>query len=658
MENNKILANRYQLIKKIGGGGMAVVFLAHDNYLDRQVAIKLLRDEYVDDPEFIRQFQKEAKAIAKLSHQNIVNIYDFGQDGNITYLVMEYVEGQTLKDIIAQKGQLPVEQILDYGIQICHGMAQAHNQQIVHKDLKPHNIMIDKNGVVKVTDFGIAQAVNNLTITHNKGILGSAHYFSPEQAKGEHVDLESDIYSLGVVLYEMVTGKVPFTGENPVTVALKHIQEAPPSMEHLRNDLPQGLETIVLKAMHKNPLYRFQSMQEMADALIDLQISLSERGYFAKVNKALLDENLGMTRKNDIYHINQDESDVTRILNEDYLQEGNRKELLLNNESKKKEVKTSNNQMEHPKGHQKTKKISLVNLAISFVIVLGLFLGVVFGVQQLLSKDDVKVPSVRGETTLDAQKTLVSVGLSLNIEDKIYSDEYEIDQIISQDPKEGSKVKLGREINVVVSLGTDKTFVPELKGLTEREARVELENSELKLGESSRAVSEEYPAGQVVYQSLPEGEEVVKGTAVDIVISQGEPIQVPSLLGKTEAEAKTILTERKLMIGKTSQSESEQYYSGQIISQSPTENSKVTAGDTIDVVYSSGPGPLKEGQISLIIPQSGQITIQIVDMTGTNTVYEEYRQAGEYLSEAIHYAGPAEVTVSCDGTVIWSNQFE
>lgn len=247
MEAKRMLANRYELIRKIGGGGMAVVYLAYDTSLDRQVAIKLLREEYVDDPDFIRQFQKEAKAVARLSHQNIVNIYDFGESDGVTYLVMEYVEGSTLKEIIAQYGPLPISQVIDYSVQLCYGLAQAHSQQIVHKDIKPHNIMIDRNHVVKITDFGIAQAMNNLTITHNKGILGSAHYFSPEQARGERVDFESDIYSLGVVMYEMVTGKVPFTGDNPVSVALKHMQEQPASLLAQRADMPLAWSGLFLK---------------------------------------------------------------------------------------------------------------------------------------------------------------------------------------------------------------------------------------------------------------------------------------------------------------------------------------------------------------------------------------------------------------------------
>ena len=276
----RILANRYELIRKIGTGGMAVVYQAYDTSLDRTVAIKLLRDEYAGEPEFARRFQKEAQAVARFSHQNIVNIYDYGESDGVAYLVMEYVEGRTLKDVITSYGPLPVNLVIDYSIQLCYGMAQAHDHDIVHKDIKPHNVMVDDNHNVKITDFGIAQAMNNLTITHNKGILGSAHYFSPEQARGDQVDFETDIYSLGIVMYEMLTGHVPFTGENPVTVALKHMQERPQSIVKQRSDVPMELERIIFKALEKKPSYRFKSMQEMASALIELQHYLEEKGYY------------------------------------------------------------------------------------------------------------------------------------------------------------------------------------------------------------------------------------------------------------------------------------------------------------------------------------------------------------------------------------------
>ena len=296
MEEKRILANRYELIQKIGTGGMAVVYQAHDTALDRQVAVKLLRDEYIDNPDFIRQFQREAKAVAKLNHQNIVNIYDFGKSDDLMYLVMEYVDGCTLKELIAKNGPLPMQQILDYSIQLCYGMAQAHSHNIVHKDIKPHNIMIDHNHIAKITDFGIAQAINHLTMTHSNGVLGSAHYFSPEQARGEQVEFESDIYSLGIVLYEMLTGKVPFTGDNPVSVALKHMQDKPPSLRVARRDVPLELELVVLRALEKNPANRFQSMEEMAEALLDVQAKLDDHG--AGIASYV---DVGVSKHNEVY---------------------------------------------------------------------------------------------------------------------------------------------------------------------------------------------------------------------------------------------------------------------------------------------------------------------------------------------------------------------
>ena len=515
MNKKKILTDRYQLIHQIGGGGMAVVYLANDTLLDRQVAIKFLREEYVDEPEFIRQFQKEAKAVAKLSHQNIVNIYDFGEHEGQTYLIMEYVEGQTLKDIIREHGALPVEQVLDYGIQICQGLIQAHSQHIVHKDIKPHNIMIDKHGIVKVTDFGIAQAANNLTITHNKGIMGSAHYFSPEQAKGEIVDYATDIYSLGVVLYEMVTGKVPFTGENPVSVALKHIQSKPESITSYVKDVPKELERIIFKAMEKNPVYRFSNMKQMMEALIDLQARLTGRNeLIIKVPQAK-DNDETLTNH---HRAIPDYYDETRIHHE----------VIVEKEPKS-------------KSSSGEKKVNVANLIVLALICCGLFIGGFFLMGNLTANDEIEVPDIVGETALEGQKILVREGLSVEIIDEVYDDNYAEDYIISQEPKAGSKVKAGRKISVIVSKGSAQIKVPDLKGLSVKEAQVALENEELELGEKITVESKEYPAGKVVYQSVTADSKVAPGTVIDIMVSEGSIIYLQDLTGKSLEEAKKII---------------------------------------------------------------------------------------------------------------------
>lgn len=644
MDDKRMLANRYELIRKIGSGGMAVVYQAYDTSLDRQVAIKLLREEYADDPDFIRRFQKEAKAVARLSHQNIVNIYDFGESDGVTYLVMEYVEGSTLKEIIAQHGPLPISQVIDYSIQICYGMAQAHNQQIVHKDIKPHNIMIDRNHVVKVTDFGIAQAMNNLTMTHNKGILGSAHYFSPEQARGDHVDFESDIYSLGIVMYEMVSGKVPFTGDNPVTVALKHMQEPPPGLLAQREDVPLGLERIIFKALEKNPAYRFKSMEEMADALIDLQLYLEERGYFnGSAGRAAVPEQEYSApnyrepeRDTTVVPHNQEENsdDYTRVMKHNYLREEERK--------------------------KKTNKRNMALLAVAAIV---LFFGSFLAVQGLMSKDEVAVPDLQNKTLLEAEELLSEAKLTIKVDEKVYDDEIEKDHIVSQQPTAQTMVKEGREILVTVSLGSNEVQVPELKGKTEQEARIELENAELELGTVTMVTDSKQPADVVVYQSVEAETTVEAGTKVDVMINEKEAepevqtTSVPSLTGKTLDEARKALAAANLKEGSVNKVSSNTHYNNYVVEQGAAAGSSVAEGTAVNLTVSSGPGPETSAQFELIIPEDGTVVVTLKDTAGTSELYQKECVAGERVQQSFLYHGKGTVTITCNGKEIWSQEY-
>ena len=641
MEAKRMLANRYELIRKIGGGGMAVVYLAYDTSLDRQVAIKLLREEYVDDPDFIRQFQKEAKAVARLSHQNIVNIYDFGESDGVTYLVMEYVEGSTLKEIIAQYGPLPIGQVIDYSVQLCYGLAQAHSQQIVHKDIKPHNIMIDRNHVVKITDFGIAQAMNNLTITHNKGILGSAHYFSPEQARGERVDFESDIYSLGVVMYEMVTGKVPFTGDNPVSVALKHMQEQPASLLAQRADVPLELERIIFKALEKNPAYRFGSMQEMADALLDLQLYLEERGYYQQNSP---ERDYGKVayretepeRKDAVEEELEDGEDRTRVMKHGYLEEG-----------------TSGT------GKRKTKKKNVLILVAAAVL---LFLASFWAVQGFLSRDEVTVPDLQDKTVLEAEELLSKSKLKIKVEDEVYDAQVEKDHIISQLPKAETKVKEGREVTVVVSLGSNEVTVPDLSGKTEQEARIALENEGLEVGEVTKATDSNQPVDVVIYQSIGQGETVTAGTKVNLIINEkAEPevvmTSVPYLVGKSLEEARKALAAANLKEGTVSEASSDQYYSNVVITQQLAAGSSVAEGTAVNFTVSTGPGPEQSAQFELIIPEDGTVVATLTDTAGTSVIYQKECVAGERVQQSFLYHGAGKIVITCNGEEIWSKEY-
>lgn len=660
MEEKRILANRYELIQKIGSGGMAVVYQAYDTSLDRQVAVKLLREEYIDNPDFIRQFQREAKAVAKLSHQNIVNIYDFGTSDDLMYLVMEYVDGCTLKELIAKNGPLPIQQVLDYSIQICYGMAQAHSHNIVHKDIKPHNIMIDRNHIAKITDFGIAQAINHLTVTHNSGVLGSAHYFSPEQARGEQVSFESDIYSLGIVLYEMLTGKVPFTGENPVSVALKHMQERPPSLRVARRDIPLELELVVLQALEKNPANRFQSMEEMAEALLQVQKFVDDSG--AGIASYV---EVGVSKHNDVYQQymahrkTQGEVELRRAERKraeaEYPIESDDHTRLM---SGLEETRNQRYKIEEQEKEKPARKLEKRNVVLLIFGALFLFFGSFWAVQALMGTGEVQVPMLENKTLLEAEELLSAKSLQIIVSDEVYSAEIAKGRIVSQKPVVDSTVKKGREIEVVVSLGTETVLVPDLKGKNQQESQVALENAGLILGEISYVTDKNTSYGLVVYQSPEADTETETGAIVNIMLNQPPDVPVPYLVGKTQGTAQQELAAAGFQIGGITSESSQNYVKGVVLRQTPEAGTTLKEGEYVHLVVSSGPGPEYSAQFELIVPETGTIVAQLEDATGSREVYREKCSAGERVQKAFLYYGTAKVTITCNGQVILEKTYE
>ena len=608
----EILGNRYEIIKKIGGGGMAIVYLAKDVFLDRPVAVKVLREEYIGDQDYIRRFHKEAKAVASLAHPNIVNIFDFGINNERAFLVMEYVEGETLKNYINEKGSLSEAETAEIGRQICLGVAAAHKKNIVHKDIKPHNILIEKNGTVKVTDFGIAQSAGNNTITHSKGILGSAHYFSPEQARGEQVDYKTDIYSIGVVLYEMITGKVPFGGDNPVTVALKHIQAAPALPSRLKSDISPKLEHIILRAMAKDPSQRYDSAEEMAKELAELCGKDNELTF--QIAPKVPTGNI-----------------LEKFVAENTLDEQAQQIVRENTEEKSDAIPKRQTKM-------KIKKGPLALLLVAAVLLL--FGGFKFATSLFDSADDIAVPDIVGQSVLEAQKTLLDNDLTIEVEDNIYTDTMERGLIISQSPSAGTKVKAGRNVTVIVSLGPSLIEVPDLSGMTEREAKVTLESYGLTIGKTSTGYSDEYKKDEIIFQSPKAATKVEEGTTVDLIISLGsqpEAITAPNVVGVDLTQARQIILANGLLEGEITYVTSNEYYENVVVSQSIS--GQTLQGSTVDLTVSSGPGPeeYKTTNISFVIPQSGTIILELIDDNGTNDVYSARGEQGENFSQDVRY---------------------
>ncbi|MCI9177544.1 MAG: Stk1 family PASTA domain-containing Ser/Thr kinase [Clostridia bacterium] len=511
----KVIGNRYEILEKIGEGGMATVYKARDNTLKRYVAVKVLRDEFITDDEFIKRFNSEAQAAASLTHPNIVSIYDVGHEETVHYIVMELVQGKTLKEIINEDGVLPWKWSVNIAIQVTSALETAHKNNIVHRDIKPHNIIITEDGIAKVTDFGIAKAVSNSTITAFGTTIGSVHYFSPEHARGGYTDAKSDIYSLGVVMYEMLTGRVPFDADTPVSIALKHMQEKPVEPIKLNPSIPYAINKIIIKAMEKDISLRYQNATEL---LKDLSLALKNpEGSFVKSNA----ENMQYTQR--IPTIGEEVSMEDR------------------NEPKKEEKKGKLGT--YFAKHPTAKKVWIAVLILAILVIVPV--AGFFGTQALLSSGqpkDVALPNFVGKTEEEAKALIGKEKLTIEVSES-YDDEVEEGKIISQEPPfiEGYQVKENTVIKVVVSKGTKMVTMKKVVGMTYEEAekiiKDELELEIEKVGETSKTVEE----GVVIKQDIEEGLEIKAGSKVTVTVSKGtgiKQIAVPHVIGDLEADAK------------------------------------------------------------------------------------------------------------------------
>lgn len=621
------LGGRYELIRQIGGGGMAIVYLATDLFLDRQVAVKVLRDEFVESDEFIRRFQKEAKAIASLNHPNIVSVYDFNSSNSPIYLVMEYVEGKTLKEKIVQEGNFAESLALDVCEQIANGLLTAHSAKIIHKDIKSQNILIDKEDKIKITDFGIAQILSNATITHNKGILGSAHYFSPEQARGDIVTYKSDIYSLGIVLYEILTGELPFTGDNPVTVALKHIQEKPKPPRAINPDLSKDIEAIVLKCLSKHPEARFQNIEEFLLAI-----------------RALKNGNTNSTQICNNQNFSDKHNNIEDTLALPKLLVKKEQEMAV---EEKNEIKK-----------RSLKKMPLILLLILIAMIFSFATVAVLNGLNHSVKEQV-VPEFESLSMQRAKELAEKYDIILVEEDRVFDDSYPEGHIVSQSPKYGEQFnKDNPVVKVIVSKGSSQISVPNFVGMTQDEAESKIKSRGLEVGKLKFESSEEVEKNRVISQSPSPGIELNAKEKVNLVISLGntkKEVTVPNLLGLTLENAKITLENKGLFLGIVDYQEDRRKTEGIVLSQSITSKEKVKLGSSINISINKISKLVienKETQLSFVVPSSGWLTVEQKDASGIQTIYQTNANAGDVINESISYKGTGSINIFIDGELV------
>ncbi len=639
--NGMFIADRYEIVGQVGTGGMSDVYKAKDHKLGRYVAIKVLKSEFSEDMTFVTKFRTEAQSAAGLEHPNIVNIYDVGSENGLYYIVMEYVEGITLKTYIEKKGQLNYKETLSIAIQVGRGIQAAHAKNIIHRDIKPQNIIISTDGKVKVTDFGIARAVSEHTI--HSDVMGSVHYASPEQARNGYVSNKSDIYSLGIVMYEMVTGRVPFDGDTTVAVAIQHLQDEMIAPSAYAKDLPISLEKIILKCTQKSPDRRYDSMESL---LIDLR-------------KSLLSPN------EDFVTLVPFTQDKTRVLSEDEVREIQKKTSGVSADTQEQEPEDDEEEYDDDEDYDEDddeeeegrflnsrmeKIVSIMRIVVLVIIIIiviyivGNFFGIFkfgFGSTKKNDGSDTQISEDNGETIVMIDLTGMTVeeagaelgdGVTINVQGTEVSEEFEEGQIMHQDVAEGDTVAVGTVVNVTVSSGAaeaEDVVVKDVTGQQYDAAKSALEGQNLKVSREFE-YSSDAAAGTVIRQDPASGTTVQENTTVILYVSQGnESIKVPGVTGISEADAKAALA--NLNVEVTTQY-SDSVEAGKVISQDPAEGKYVDKGSTVTLVVSAGPETITYG-INRPLAAPTNVTIEYADIELYKSESDELINSWSHVTE-------------------------
>ena len=579
--NERILADRYRLTEQIGMGGMAIVYKAEDLRTGHNVAVKVLRPEFNEDAEFVSRFQREAEAASKMTHHNIVNLLDVGMDGDSRYLVMEYVQGKTLKEVIQERGRLSAPLACQIAIRILSALEHAHRNGIVHRDIKPQNILVHADGHIKVADFGIARIADSATLTRGDMVMGSVHYFSPEQARGESASAVSDLYSTGVVLYEMLTGRPPFDGENPVAVAMQHLHAQPPAIQSLAPEVPPAVVRVCMRAMEKNPALRYQSAREMAS---DLRAALEDRA--DRPPQAAMPQEITMPKP--------------------HLREDGR----LNADTGRRESAAR---------WEKRWRVWRIVLAVTAALAIGA--GLYFGIGALLERyvTTVVVPDVAGLDRAAAAERLDRAGLEYILRETS-SNDYEAGIVIRQVPDPGETIQKEREqVQLLVSTGPKKQEMPNLIGTAYSEANTQLKNMGITAITVVRAVSSEYDLDMVMETSPAAGETLDRDTPVVLTISGGETT-VPDLRGMTLGEAEKAIPDSRLVIStQLSFTDTEDgNLHGLVAAQNPEADARVTVQSAVTLSLYRAADRIHKEEIEVNVPESDtdvtvRVTLQAAD---------------------------------------------
>ena len=595
---NIILGDRYELQEKIGEGGMSLVYKARDKKLNRFIAVKILKHEFIDNEDIVDKFKKEATAIANLNDPYIVNVLDVGSQDDYNYIVMEYVKGKTLKELIREKGRIPYDLALNFSTQIAKALDCAHKNNIIHRDIKPQNILVTEEGSLKVTDFGIAKSTNSSTITNTSNVIGSAHYFSPEQAKGNYIDSRTDLYSLGVVIYEMVTGRVPFDADSPVSVALKHIQEEVVPPKNINSAVPESLNKLILKAMEKEQIKRYQSAKEM---IVDLDkikndpnaiigtVPVTEDDFtrvMPSVNPANVAAVKNSTSKsNDDWEEDEDDWDEEE------------------DDSKKKKNKT---------------KLGIILALVAVLILAGAAITTYFLTTNNKKTEDLKMPKIIGLKQDDAEKTLKDMGLEMLVAGEEKSTE-PAGTVVKANKNEGDTVKKGEAIRVYVSGKETKKKLQDVTGLDENQAKTFLDNAGVQIKEIIKEYSDTAEKGKVTRQDPKGDTEITEDTKVTLYVSQGKkPVTVPKLLGLSRQDAISALNAVGLNGDSKEAETTDKNKDGKVIDSSVKEGNTADAGSTITLTIGRYKDDNPDIELGFLVGKTVQEAADYMESKGIN----------------------------------------